>query len=177
MPPETSCDGTPVSEICDLLNNTSSTNNLSGDQHILGQLEALCLQSRENPGSIADTMEEWFTFEDSDITKQEEVEVILENELSSIGHESISETNANCNSFCYDQDVGPSNEMEIVPDQNNQIDEPSLRDVLNNFDLDECSDMLGKLLHLTSELNEDDASSMLSKVYLRCLQWKKRKLN
>ena len=67
-------------------------------------------------------MEEWFTFEDSDITKQEEVEVILENELSSIGHESIGETNANCNYLCYDQDAGPSNEMEIVPDQNNQID-------------------------------------------------------
>ena len=67
-------------------------------------------------------MEEWFTFEYSDITKQEEVEVILENELSSIGHESISETNANCNYFCYDQDAGPSYEMEIVPDQNNQID-------------------------------------------------------
>ena len=178
---KTSCNETPVRDICNLLSKISLTDNLSGDQHTLGELEALCLQSREDPGSIADTMEEWFTFEDSDIRKQEEVEMILENELSSIDHESISEMNANCNSFCYNQDAGPANEMEIVPDQNNlstyQIDEPSRRDILNNIDLEECTDMLGKLLHLTSDLNEDDASICSLKFILDVWSGKRRKLN
>ena len=71
--------GTFVEELSALLSNTfisSDTNYQSGDgadQHVLGELEALCMQSKENPVSMKNTLEEWLTIEDDELVKQDEV--------------------------------------------------------------------------------------------------------
>ena len=37
--------------------------------------------------------------------------------------------------------------------------------------------MVRCLLHITSLLSEDDTSSLLTKVYHKCLEWKKEKMD
>ncbi len=47
---------------------------------------------------------------------------------------------------------------------------------MNCTDLDESLKMVKSLLHLTSSLQEDDTTSMLTKVYRKCLELKKEKV-
>ena len=50
------------------------------------------------------------------------------------------------------------------------------KDILNCTDLDESFKMVISLLHLTSSLQEDDTTSMLTNVYRKCLELKKEKV-
>ena len=50
------------------------------------------------------------------------------------------------------------------------------KDILNCTDLDESFKMVKSLLHLTSSLQEDDTTSMLTNVYRKCLELKKEKV-
>ena len=49
------------------------------------------------------------------------------------------------------------------------------KDILNCTDLDESFKIVKSLLHLTSSLQEDDTTSMLTNVYRKCLELKKAK--
>ncbi len=48
--------------------------------------------------------------------------------------------------------------------------------ILNSTDLDESLRMVENIMHLTSSLQEDDPTSMLTKVYHTVLKLKKEKL-
>ena len=50
------------------------------------------------------------------------------------------------------------------------------KEILNRTDLDESLKMVKSLLHLTSSLQEDDTTNMLTKVYRKCLELKKEKV-
>ena len=50
------------------------------------------------------------------------------------------------------------------------------KDILNCTDLDESFKMVKSLLHLTSSLQEDDTTSMLTNVYRKCLELEKEKV-
>ena len=50
------------------------------------------------------------------------------------------------------------------------------KDILNCTNLDERFKMVKSLLHLTSSLQEDDTTSMLTNVYRKCLELKKEKV-
>lgn len=34
------------------------------EEHMLGDIQSLCIQSADDPGGLAETLEDWFTIED-----------------------------------------------------------------------------------------------------------------
>ena len=60
-------------------------------------------------------------------------------------------------------------------EQSSGLREQSHKDILNSIDMKESMRMARSLLHTTSLLSEDDTSSLLTKVYHKCLEWKKEK--
>ena len=50
------------------------------------------------------------------------------------------------------------------------------KDILNHTDLDESLKMVKGFLNLTSSLQEDDSTNMLTNVYCKCLELKKEKV-
>ena len=56
----------------------SSTDLQPTEQHMLGDLQYLCVQSNKDPGGLATALEEWFTIEDSKIVRLNEIEIVVE---------------------------------------------------------------------------------------------------
>ena len=68
--------------------------------------------------------------------------------------------------------------MYISDDE--QIDRESIqlnrKEILNGTDLDESVKIVKSILHLTSSLQKDDTTIMLTKVYRKCLELEKGKV-
>ena len=62
-------------------------------------------------------------------------------------------------------------------EQLSELREQSHKDILNSIDIKESMRIVRSLLHTTSLLNEDDASSLRTKVSttIKSLEWKKEK--
>ena len=54
---------------------------------MLGDLQSLCVQSNEDPGGLATALEEWFTIEDSEIVRLNEIEIVVEEEQQCISNQ------------------------------------------------------------------------------------------
>ena len=61
-------------------------------------------------------------------------------------------------------------------EQSSQLREQRCRNILNSIDRERSMHMVNSLLHATFLLNEDNTSSLLTKVYHKCLEWEKEKL-
>ena len=70
------CTSSAIQHLCTLFKSTtlqsfdetaSSTDFQQAEQHMLGDLQSLCVQSTEDPDGLAAALEEWFTVEDSEI--------------------------------------------------------------------------------------------------------------
>lgn len=77
-------DASAIEDLCSLLR-SSSLQSLNEDdslqpseQQMLGEFEALDLQLNQDPAGLTALLEDWFTIEDSEIVKLDEVEMILD---------------------------------------------------------------------------------------------------
>ena len=55
-----------------------------------------------------------------------------------------------------------------------QLRQLNCKDILNRTDVDESLKLTKSLLHLTSSLQENDTINILTKVYRKCLELKKK---
>ena len=124
-----------------------------------------CLEIFDLVDGLAAALEEWFTVEDSEIVRMDEIEMALEEEQK---HSEESHSVLDSDSPVADSETHSYDE---------EIDRESIQlnctDILNSTDLDESLKMVKSLLHLTSSLQEDDTTNMLTKVYRKCLELKK----
>ena len=83
------CMSSAIQDLCTLLKSTtlqsfddaaSGTDLQQAEQHMIGDLRPLCVQSTEDPEGLAAALEEWFTIEDSEIVRMDEIEMSLEEE-------------------------------------------------------------------------------------------------
>ena len=119
--------------------------------------------------------------EDSQIMKLEEDDMILETEKQHTNDRKCHSDDAGCN----DADCSHTGDSECLETnfdsddyykQSSQFREQGWRDILNNINIEESMQMVKSLLHVTSLLNEDDNSSLLTNVYHKCIEWEKEKL-
>ena len=70
------------------------------EQHMHGDLQSLCVQSNEDPGGLATALEEWFTIEDSEVVRLNEIEIVVEEEQQCISNQEFHShlESASCNS-------------------------------------------------------------------------------
>ena len=102
-----------------------------------------------------------------------EIEIVVEEEQQCISNQEFLShlESASCNS---------PTRSETDIDANDSVRESSevnRKDILNCTDLVESLKMVKSLLHLTSSLQEDDTTSMLTNIYRKCQELKKEKLN
>ena len=100
---------------------------------MLGDLQTLCVQYNEDPGGLATALEEWFTIEDSEIVRLNEIEIVVEEEQQCISNQEFHShlESASCNS---------PTRSETDIDANDSVGESSevnRKDILNCTDLDE----------------------------------------
>ena len=175
------CTSSAIKDLCTLFKSTtlqsfnetvSSTDLQPIEQHMFGDLQSLCMQSNEDPGGLATPLEEWFTIEDSEIVRLNEIEIVIEEEQQCISNQEFHShlESASCN-------LPTHSETDI--DANDSVGESSevnRKDILNCTDLDESFKIVKSLFHLTSSLQEDDTTSMLTNVYRKYLELKKEKV-
>ena len=103
------CTSSAIKDLCTLFKSTtlqsfdetvSSTDLQPTEQHILRDLQSLCVQSNEDPGGLATALEEWFTIEDSEIVRLNEIEIVVEEEQQCISNQEFHShlESASCNS-------------------------------------------------------------------------------
>lgn len=135
---------------------------------MLGDLQSLCVQSTEDPDGLKAALEEWFAIEDT--TRMDEIEMALEEEQqSSEESPSVLESGSLADP---ETDEDEESDEEI----GGESIQPNRKDILNCTDLDESLKMVKSLLQLTSALQEDDTTNVLTKVYHKCLELKREKL-
>ena len=103
------CTSSAIKDLCTLFKSTtlqsfdetvSSTDLQPTEQHLLGDLQSLCVQSNEDPGGLATALEEWFTIKDREIVQVNEIEIVLEEEQQCISNQEFHShlESASCNS-------------------------------------------------------------------------------
>lgn len=170
-----------IEDLCSLLRSSSlrSSNEDASlqlsEEQILGEFEALHLQSNQDPVGLAALLEDWFTIEDSEIVKLDEVEMILEKEHHTTDDQEHQSDDTGCDTGC---SAGSSHDEDHETDSDDsceQSSEQSRKDILNGINIEESMQMVRSLLHTSSLLSEDDTTNLLTKVYRRCLEWEKEK--
>ena len=96
------------------------------------------MQSNEDPGGLAIALEEWFTIEDSEIVRLNEIEIVVEEEQQYVSNQDFHSylESASCNS---------PTRSETDIDANDSVGESSevnRKDILNCTDLDESFKMV-----------------------------------
>ena len=153
-----------IEDLCSLLLSSSSRSSNEdarydsfqpSEQQILGEFEALHLQSNQDPAGLTALLEDWFTIEDSEIVKLDEIEMILEATTCTTEDQEHQNDPASPTPGSEDleSDSGAQS-ADLEPSC-----EQSHKDVLN------IEKSMHGLLHITSLLSEDDTSSLLTKVY------------
>ena len=144
------------------------------DNHFLGDLSALHSLAKNNTDQFKNTVQDWFTVEDNELIKKDEVEMVLRNEIdtSSLGESNAEES---AQEPAFDESC-----MELEPDSSDDSDEipptSTRKDVLNSVDLDEALQMAKKLHEVMAQLGEDDSSHLLTTVYRKCLDLRAEKI-
>ena len=131
------------------------------------------MQSNEDPGGLATALEEWFTIEDSEIVQLNEIEIVVEEEQQCISNQEF-------HSHLESASGNSPTRSETDIDANDSVGESSevnRKDILNCTDLDDSFKMVKSLLHLTSSLQVDDTTSMLTNVIVNARTENKKKLN
>jgi hypothetical protein len=52
-----------------------------GREHLIGEFAALQWQAENDPAGLVDVLNDWFDIEDSDIVKQDEVQIALKKKV------------------------------------------------------------------------------------------------
>ena len=119
--------------------------------------------------------------EDRGIMNLDEVDMILEtdnqhtNDREHHSNEAVC-SDADCSHTGDNECLGTDFDSDDYYEQSSQLREQGCRDILNSINIEESMQMVKSLLHVTSLLNEDDNSSLLTKVYHKCIKWEKEKL-
>ncbi len=139
---------------------------------MLGDLQSLCVQSNEDPDGFAESLKTWLTIEDDEMVRLDEIEMVMEEEKQCTSHEE-------CHTVLESTSDPPTNSesgTHTNDESNKELSEVNRKGILNSTDLDESLRMVENIMHLTSSLQEDDTTSMLTKVYHTVLKLKKEKL-
>ena len=170
------CTSSAIQDLCTLLKSTTlqslddTADFEHANCHLLGDLRSLCVQSTEDPDGLGAALEEWFTIEDNELVRMDEIEMALEEEQCH---------SEEFQSTCIVQSDSPAADTETPSDDegiDGKLIQPNRKNILNQTDLDESLKMVKSLLHLTSSLQEDGTTNMLTKVYRKCLELKKEKV-
>ena len=145
-------------------------------EHLIGEFIALQWQAENDPAGLADVLNDWFDIEDDDLVRQE-VELALEKEQ-------VQPTAGN-NENPMEIDPSSSSDMTMLPEDSSDPDDDSDSEVqpltrteaLNSVNITEGIEMAKKLLQIMTSLDEDEASHMLTRVYLKSLDLKVEKKN
>ena len=130
-----------------------------GREQLIGKLVALKDQAQNDPAGLAGLLNNWFDIEDDDLIRHEEVEIELEQENVQPAIEDTMETE-------------PSSSTEMVPPENtsdpedDEIQPLNRMEALNSVNITEGIEMVKKVLQMMAVLGEDEASHMLTTVYL-----------
>ncbi len=144
---------------------------------MIGSLQPLCVQSTEDPDGLETTLE------DSETIRVNEIKMAMEEQqLSEQAHQTemtLDERQQHSEDL---SDGDPPVDVCYMDDEESDKDEeesdkvPNRKDLLNSSNLDESLVMVRSLSHLTSSLQEDDTTHMLTKIYHKFLELKKEKL-
>ncbi len=143
-------------------------------------MSTLNLLAKNDTDQFRNTIQDWFTIEDNDIVKNDEVEMVLQNEIG-LEKKDLEESDVE------ESVQEPAfNDLELEPDSVDDISDGEMppptvtrKDILNQVDLNEALQMAKKLHEMMAKLGEDDTSRLLTTVYGKCLDLKaeKSKLN
>ncbi len=152
----------------------------SHENHYLGEMSTLNLLAKNDTDQFRNTIQDWFTIEDNDIVKNDEVEMVLQNEIG-LEKKDLEESDVE------ESVQEPAfDDLELEPDSIDDISDGEMppptvtrKDILNQVDLNEALQMAKKLHEMMAKLGEDDTSHLLTTVYGKCLDLKaeKSKLN
>ncbi len=91
----------------------------------------------------------------------DEIEMVMEEKKQCTSHEE-------CHTVLESTSDPPTNSesgTHTDDESNKELSEVNRKGILNSTDLDESLRMVENIVHLTSSLQEDDTTSMLTKVY------------
>ncbi len=138
----------------------------SHENHYLGEMSTLNLLAKNDTDQFRNTIQDWFTIEDNDIVKNDEVEMVLQNEIG-LEKKDLEESDVeeSVQEPAFDNLMLEPDSIDDISDGEMPPPTVTRKDILNQVDLNEALQMAKKLHEMMAKLGEDDTLLILHSIW------------